>query len=232
MLGKYALVERLDLQLMAVLLLIQGKMSAQRATSAHSSGHLPELKGSETWQEECCVHCHELKRSHIDVIKWSSSFLNPGRNDWFLHLHRLHKNARTRQRHPKPSGKSALFLQEDLLKLLYCAHCGDIVRLYAEKRSCQCGKSWGHYLEDGATTVQTYPSLSLGIANPDFETALKTFVENPRSFSPALAIRCWINPLSEPDVKFVPGEELEEQPHEESSEAEDENAPVGHEAIS
>ena len=98
-------------------------------------------------------------------------------------------------------------------------------------------------LEDGATTVQTYPSLSLSIANPDFETALKTFVENLRSFSPALAIRCWINPLSEPDVKFVPGEELEEQPHKESSEAEehqgeqrvgpeDENAPVGHEAIS
>ena len=129
------------------------------------------------------------------------------------------------------------------LKLLYCAHCGDIVRLYPEKRSCQCGKSWGHYLEDGATTVQTYPGLSLGIANPDFERALKTFVENPRSFSPALAIRCWINPLSEPDVKFVPGEELAEEPSEESSvveeqqgeqqvRSEEENAPVDHEVLS
>lgn len=107
------------------------------------------------------------------------------------------------------------------MKLLYCAHCGDIVRLYPEKRSCQCGKSWGHYLEDGATTVQTYPGLSLGLANPDFETALKTFVENPRYFSPVLAIRCWVNPLSESDVKFVPGESMEEQPHETSSDVEE-----------
>lgn len=96
------------------------------------------------------------------------------------------------------------------LKLLYCGHCGDIVRLYPEKRHCRCGKSWGHYLEDGATTVQTYPSLSLGIANQDFELALKTFVENPGYFSPVLAVRSWINPLSEPDVKYISDEEIDE----------------------
>ena len=93
------------------------------------------------------------------------------------------------------------------MKLMYSAHCGDIVRLFREKRSCRCGKSWGYYEEDDATTVQTYPGLSLGIANPDFETALQTFVANPRYFSPVLAMRCWVNPLSEPDVTFVPGED-------------------------
>jgi hypothetical protein len=93
------------------------------------------------------------------------------------------------------------------LKLLYCAHCGDIVRLFPEKRSCRCGKSWGQYEEDNASTIQTYPGLSLAIANPDFEIALKTFVENPNYFSPAFSMRCWVNPLSEPDVKFVPGED-------------------------
>jgi len=98
--------------------------------------------------------------------------------------------------------------KENSLKLLYCGHCGDIVRLFSEKRTCLCGKSWGYYEEDNATTVQTYPGLSLGIANPDFETALNTFVENPRYFSPALAIRCWVNPISEADVKFVPGEDV------------------------
>jgi hypothetical protein len=97
------------------------------------------------------------------------------------------------------------------LKLLYCGHCGDVVRLFPEKRSCRCGKSWGHYLEDGATTVQTYPGLSLGISNPDFEQALNAFVENPKYFSPILAMRCWINPLSEPDVKFIAGEEIDEK---------------------
>ncbi len=91
------------------------------------------------------------------------------------------------------------------------------MRLYPEKRYCRCGKSWGHYLEDRATTVQTYPSLSLGIANQDFELALKTFVENPGYFSPVLAIRSWINPLSEPDVKFISEEETGEKGEEVSA---------------
>jgi len=91
------------------------------------------------------------------------------------------------------------------MKLLYCPHCGDVVRLFPERRTCKCGKSWGHYLDDGSTTVQTWPSLSLGIANPDFQEAQQAFAARPETFSPSLAMRCWINPLSEPDVKLVQG---------------------------
>jgi hypothetical protein len=91
------------------------------------------------------------------------------------------------------------------VKLLYCVHCGDIVRLFPEKRFCLCGKSWGHYLGDGATTAQSWPGLSLGIANPDFDDAEEAFAADPTRFSPLLAIRCWINPVSESDVKFVAG---------------------------
>jgi hypothetical protein len=91
------------------------------------------------------------------------------------------------------------------VKLLYCAHCGDILRLFREKRSCRCGKSWGHYLDDGATTVQTWPGMSLGIANPDFTRAERAFAADLKRFSPSLTMRCWINPVSEPDVKFVAG---------------------------
>lgn len=91
------------------------------------------------------------------------------------------------------------------MKLLYCAHCGDIVRLFPEKRFCRCGKSWGQYLDDGATTVQTWPGLSLGIANPDFVQAQEAFGVDVTRFSPLLAMRCWINPVSEPDVKFAAG---------------------------
>ncbi len=91
------------------------------------------------------------------------------------------------------------------MKLMYCAHCGDIVRLFPERRTCKCGKSWGHYLDDGSTTVQTWPSLSVGIANPDFRAAEKAFGADPNVFSPLLSMRCWINPLSEPDVKLVEG---------------------------
>jgi hypothetical protein len=91
------------------------------------------------------------------------------------------------------------------VKLMYCAHCEDVVRLFPEKRSCRCGRSWGHYLEDNSTTVQTWPSLSLGIANPDFVQAESAFGEHPDTFSPIMSMRCWINPASEPDVKFVAG---------------------------
>ncbi len=105
------------------------------------------------------------------------------------------------------------------MKLLYCPHCGDLVRLYPEKRFCKCGKSWGHYLEDKATTVQTWPGLSLGISNPDFEEALNVFVENPKYFSPILSIRCWVNPLSEADVKFVVEEASDEDQAEQAEEA-------------
>jgi hypothetical protein len=94
------------------------------------------------------------------------------------------------------------------VKLLFCPHCQDIVRLFPEKRTCRCGKSWGHYLDDGATTVQTWPSLSLGLANPDFRSAEATFAADPRAFTAALTIRSWINPISEPDVTFVHGTPL------------------------
>lgn len=103
------------------------------------------------------------------------------------------------------------------MKLMYCAHCQDIVRLFPEKRSCKCGKSWGHYLEDNATTVQTWPGLSIGIANPDFAAAHQTFAAEPNAFTPVLTMRAWINPASEPDVKFVQGEEIERDPSETES---------------
>jgi hypothetical protein len=91
------------------------------------------------------------------------------------------------------------------VKLLYCVHCHDIVRLFPEKRFCKCGKSWGNYLEDRMTTVQTYPSLSLGIANPDFTAAEAAWGRDPNSWSPGIMMRCWVNPASEADVKFVVG---------------------------
>ncbi|WP_426504717.1 hypothetical protein ACPPVO_44920 [Dactylosporangium sp. McL0621] len=96
------------------------------------------------------------------------------------------------------------------MKLLYCAHCGDIVRLFPDKRYCRCGKSWGHYLADNSTTVQTWPGLSLGIANPDFVQAQRAFGEDVEHFSPLLSMRCWVNPVSEPDVTFVMGTALDE----------------------
>jgi hypothetical protein len=115
-------------------------------------------------------------------------------------------------------------VKEASLKLLYCVHCGDVVRLFPEKRYCLCGRSWGNFLEDNSTTIQSYPSVSLGLANTDFQLALNAFVENPNYFSPVLAIRAWINPLSESDVTFAAGETTSED-----DEGYDSETPASHE---
>jgi hypothetical protein len=94
------------------------------------------------------------------------------------------------------------------MKLLFCTHCHDVVRLHPEPRRCRCGRSWGRYLEDRATTVQTDRSISLGLANPDVYAAIELFFKQPDHFSPELSIRCWINPISENDVTFIEEETL------------------------
>ena len=78
------------------------------------------------------------------------------------------------------------------------------MRLFPQERHCRCGKSWGRYLDDRATTIQTWPSLSIGLANPDFVAAERAFAADPDAFSPMLTIRAWINPATEPDVTFAP----------------------------
>ena len=89
------------------------------------------------------------------------------------------------------------------MKLLFCGHCQDVVKLFPERRTCKCGRSWGHYLPDNSTTVQTGFTLSLGIANPDFSAAVDAFMQNQDYFSPALSHRAWINPHSEQDVTYA-----------------------------
>ena len=43
----------------------------------------------------------------------------------------------------------------------------------------------------------------MGIANPDFQTAVETFIENREGFSPLLMMRVWFNPITEPDVRYI-----------------------------
>jgi hypothetical protein len=69
------------------------------------------------------------------------------------------------------------------MKLMFCAHCSDIVKLLAEVRTCACGNGSGRYLEDGDTTVHAAKSLSIGLASPDFATAVQTLVDEPEPFA-------------------------------------------------
>jgi hypothetical protein len=96
------------------------------------------------------------------------------------------------------------------MKLLFCLECQDIVRLSPERRSCRCGRAWGQYLEDHQTTVQTRNSLSIALAGPDFDRAIRSLIDQSGTFSPLLFIRAWFNPLSEKDVRYVETEGADE----------------------
>ena len=57
------------------------------------------------------------------------------------------------------------------MKLLRCNECRDVVSLRMEPRVCFCGKSSGHYLEDGWTAVVSGPCITLGMDNHSFAKA-------------------------------------------------------------
>lgn len=88
------------------------------------------------------------------------------------------------------------------MKLLFCYHCQDIVRLFPERRSCKCGRSSGQYAEDKSTTIQTSESLSVGIANQDFLHAVEVLMQDRKRFSPLLSFRGWLNPDSETNIVY------------------------------
>ena len=62
------------------------------------------------------------------------------------------------------------------MKLIYCPHCGDVLRLYYVARSCRRGKSGGYY-RDRLNAVISGAAIPFGFANEDFAAAL---MEQPK----------------------------------------------------
>ena len=59
------------------------------------------------------------------------------------------------------------------MKLLYCPHCQDIVRLKKMPKICDCGKVGGRYLEDGIVfEYYGQDAIPLFIANSSIVTAI------------------------------------------------------------
>jgi hypothetical protein len=58
------------------------------------------------------------------------------------------------------------------MKLIYCINCHDVIALYAKKRKCICGLSWGHYV-DNINAVISGPVIPLGFENTSFMEALQ-----------------------------------------------------------
>jgi hypothetical protein len=88
------------------------------------------------------------------------------------------------------------------VKLLMCTKCFDVVRMHSEPRSCRCGAATGHYL-DNEIVEQTAGSVSIALHNHDLRTALEAYAAAPSAWHPLFVFRAYINPTTEPDVRFV-----------------------------
>jgi hypothetical protein len=78
-----------------------------------------------------------------------------------------------------------------------CESCLDIVLLKRHGRHCECGRSWGRYLDDGSHSVYSGPCRMLGLANRDLEDALRQPDRYP-------VVRCWLRDESGETWKRVP----------------------------
>ena len=87
---------------------------------------------------------------------------------------------------------------------MLCLSCGDVVQMRPELRSCACGASSGHYLDDCSTVEQTEGSISLALHNHDLRTALDSYAKSPDAWHPLMVFRAYVNPRTEPDVRYVP----------------------------
>lgn len=63
------------------------------------------------------------------------------------------------------------------MKLLFCPHCQDVLKLKTERRECGCGKSWGLY-EDRRQARIGGSAIPLGINNRSLLAALEISPES------------------------------------------------------
>ena len=63
--------------------------------------------------------------------------------------------------------------KEVFMKLIYCPHCKDILRLNKKLRKCECGKCSGNYEFNGINATISEDAIPIGFSNKSFVEALK-----------------------------------------------------------
>ena len=63
------------------------------------------------------------------------------------------------------------------MKLIFCPHCQDVVKLRRQLTVCQCGKSYGRYT-DGLFAVYSGDAVPLGFANLSLVLAINNQPES------------------------------------------------------
>ena len=89
--------------------------------------------------------------------------------------------------------------KEKDMKLLFCKHCEDIVKLSYATRYCQCGATGGHYKVDGLNAVYYGPAIPLGFANLSFRKALRSQPE----FGKGTDYKAFVIPIVCPTMELV-----------------------------
>jgi hypothetical protein len=58
------------------------------------------------------------------------------------------------------------------MKLIFCPHCQDVVKLALTTRTCECGMAGGRYLDDALHAEVWGSAIPLGFANSSLASAL------------------------------------------------------------
>ncbi|MBK6616516.1 hypothetical protein [Ottowia sp.] len=58
------------------------------------------------------------------------------------------------------------------MKLIFCPYCQDVLKLLAERRACECGRSWGNYVDKRRASIGG-SAVPLGFDNESLVSALE-----------------------------------------------------------
>ena len=84
------------------------------------------------------------------------------------------------------------------MKLLYCIKCQDLVRLFHETRTCECGATGGKYIGD--TVAEVFgDGVPFAISNSEFDKALRGRTDN----WPGITFEGWIIPRDTKNIRKI-----------------------------
>ena len=93
----------------------------------------------------------------------------------------------------------------EFVKLLFCRSCQDVIRLPASgaRRACECGKTWGRYLDDVKAEYGGAEAIPIGFDNKSLYTAL---MHQPAA-GRGMVFEAFVIPKKCPTMRVVRGRE-------------------------
>jgi len=86
------------------------------------------------------------------------------------------------------------------MKLIYCCHCQDVVKLLHHERHCDCGRCGGHYINQLHAVYWGDTAVPLGFDNTSFGMTLE---EQPKGPGPSKHFVAFVIPKSCPTMAKI-----------------------------